>query len=207
MLLTASTPIRRRQTVLLGFSVAVLWAFIALFVSHTSAGLLSRYEQISTGEFSANRGASLSLIPTYLADYPFGDGLGRVGPAGGFGGDPGDTNAENEFNLLITEVGIPGLVIMLTLWLRTLGDGMRLARSTKGDYGADLAALMAGLTACACIWVAASTTVASPTSPFFWLVAGVVGAELARTGATARRRTAATRVAPTRRLRAAGQAL
>jgi len=158
-------------------TLVVVSAVVAIFASaNNSAGIFSRYSGISVTAFSQNRGASLAIVPDYIVSYPFGDGIGRSGPATGFGGSASGLNAENEFNLLITEVGVPGLLVVLFLWLRTLGDGVRLAFLRRDDYGGCIAALVAGLAGATIAWVVATTTVSTPISPYFWLASGVVGA-------------------------------
>jgi O-antigen/teichoic acid export membrane protein len=177
VLLTASTPGRRRQVWALGAAMIVVYAFVAIFAgANSSSGIFSRYSDISVTAFSQNRGGSLALVPNYIVSYPFGDGIGRSGPATGFGGSASGLNVENEFNLLITEVGVPGLLVLLLLWLRTLDDGLRLAFVRRDDFGACIAALVAGLAGATIAWVVATTTVSTPISPYFWLASGVVGA-------------------------------
>ena len=86
-LLTASTPGRRRQVWALGAAMIVVYASVAIFTSaNSSSGIFSRYSGISVTAFSQNRGGSLALVPNYLVSYPFGDGIGRSGPATGFRG-------------------------------------------------------------------------------------------------------------------------
>ena len=174
-LLTASTPGRRRQVWALGAAMIVVYASVAIFTSaNSSSGIFSRYSGISVTAFSQNRGGSLAIVPDYLVSYPFGDGIGRSGPAAGFGGSASGLNSENEFNLLITEVGVPGLLVVLFLWLRTLGDGVRLAFLRRDDFGGCVAALVAGLAGATIAWVVATTTVSTPFSPYFGLASGVV---------------------------------
>jgi O-antigen/teichoic acid export membrane protein len=180
-LLTASTPGRRRQVWTLGVALVVVYAFVALFVSaNSTSGIFSRYADISASAFSQSRGSSLAVVPQYILDYPFGNGIGRSGPAAGFGGSASGLNAENEFNLLIIEVGVPGLLVILLLWLKTLGDGVRTAFLRRDDYGGCIAAMVAGLAGGTIAWVAATTTVNTPLSPYFWLAAGVVGTAYGR---------------------------
>ena len=77
---------------------------------------LARYESISPRELLSTtrdqRGASLALVATYAGRYPLGAGLGGVGPSTGYHGRvrPGEfLNGETQFNVLVLDLGIPGL--------------------------------------------------------------------------------------------------
>jgi len=126
----------------------------------------------------SDRQATLSLIPTYLIDYPLGAGIGSAGPAGGsaVGGqaDGAGLNAESEPNFLLIELGIPGLVAMLALTFCALKMGIALRRVAERRLQYALAALTAVLLALCCIWVVGATTANSPTSPFIWLSFGII---------------------------------
>ena len=187
-LLTAATPGRRRQLAAVAFAIIAMYLFVDVFLQSNNSPGEVRYNDISLSGLAANRGSSLALIPQYLGDYPFGNGIGRSGPAAFSGGASSGLNAENEFNLLTTEVGIPGLLVMLALWLRVLWDGTAVALSRRDGYGDCVAAMIAALMSAAFIWLVATTSVSSPDSPFFWLCLGVVAGAVGATRPTLSRR-------------------
>jgi len=135
----------------------------------------------------AARQGTVALIPTYLVDYPLGDGIGSVGPAGGssVGGavSSNGLDAESEPTFLIIELGIPGLLIMyaLLLWGMRMGVSLRVLAERRLQVA--LAALAAVFIAvCVGCFVGANTA-NSPTSPFIWLALGTFaywGSEMRR---------------------------
>jgi len=127
------------------------------------------------GNTLGERSAPARLIPTSRARYPLGAGIGRSGPAAGFGGGASTLNVENEPNFLIGETGAAGLLVVLTLWLRVLVDGVRTVRRTPDlRLRLLLAALVAPVIGSALLWYGSIPTVSVPTGPLFWFVAGVV---------------------------------
>ncbi len=89
-----------------------------LVVSSLRSGTFKRYEKIGTGSSTTlQREAAWSKIPKYVAAEPFGFGLGNSGPVGGFGGknmnllEGHNLTSETEFNVLVKELGAPGLVL------------------------------------------------------------------------------------------------
>jgi hypothetical protein len=166
----------------------IVYGGITAFAEHhrNSASRLGTLQGSSLAQtFNQNRGSAASLTPKYAATYPLGVGLGRAGPAMGFGGSSSGLNAENEPNLLIGELGTLGLVVFASLWLRILFDGVRAVRRTPALAArVYLAALVAALAAMTVVWSAASPTTSVPTAPYFWFVAGII-AWATTSGATA----------------------
>ena len=124
---------------------------------------------------------------TYLVDYPLGDGIGSVGPAGGssVGGavSSNGLDAESEPTFLIIELGIPGLLIMyaLLLWGMRMGVSLRVLAERRLQVA--LAALAAVFIAVCVGGFVGANTANSPTSPFIWLALGTFaywGSEMRR---------------------------
>lgn len=158
-------------------------AFLVTVVAYATGSVLlssatDRYSGITPshllGTTSSSRGTSLSIVPTYLVTYPLGAGLGSVGPAAGsgFGRARTKLNGENEFNFLLVETGIPGLLVMLALTLMLIRDGIWLRRVRDPELQWSLMVFTAVLIALAVTWFDAPVTADAPTSPFLWLSAG-----------------------------------
>jgi hypothetical protein len=160
--------------------VAIVVGFTAFLVgSAVLSSSANRYSSITpTNIFSATsqaRGGSIKLLPTYMVRYPLGAGLGSVGPAAasGFGGAPTKSlNGETEFNFLVVETGIPGLLVMLAFSIASLRTGIALRRTLDPELQRSLMALTAVLIALLVIWFDAPVTADSPSAPFIWLSAG-----------------------------------
>jgi hypothetical protein len=139
----------------------------------------SRLGALGSGQLQSTivqeRGHAARLIPVYAASYPFGNGLGRSGPAAGFGGRGSTLNTENEPNFLISEVGTVGLLILLALWLRVIYDGVAAVRTTANTrIRLYLAAIVAAVLGSALSWLSSTPTVSVPTGPLFWFSAGII---------------------------------
>ena len=159
--------------------LVIYFGITSVFQSVTSSS--NRYSSIAPTKVISTtisyRGATLSVIPTYLVDYPFGDGIGSTGPAGGssFGGSVASSlNAESEPNFLIIEVGIPGLLAMCALMFSAIGIGVRLRSVADRRLQFALAAITAVLISVLASWVVGIDTANSPTSPFMWLAFGTL---------------------------------
>lgn len=175
---------RRGAAALIATVVVGLTAYAAISTLSSGASSPSgaRYEDIAPTRVIdttvSYRKATLALIPTYMAKYPFGAGIGSVGPAGGvsIGGAVTNThlNAESEFTFLLVETGIPGLLVMLTLTLAVIALGIRLRRVADILLQRSLMALTAVLIAIFATWIVGPPTPQPPLSPFFWLAAGAL---------------------------------
>jgi hypothetical protein len=146
--------------------------------SQSDSGSFERYETIVPGRLAesvaANRGKSLARLPEYLVEYPLGAGLGNSGPATGvISGGRTTLDSETEFNYLIVETGIPGLLVIAALTLKLLWISVRrIRRIADHDTRILLAALSAPLFGIAVTWISSTPTAVSPTSPYFWTAAG-----------------------------------
>jgi hypothetical protein len=180
--LTIDSP--RRGMAVLG-AVLVVGAVTSVVVAqlegnHATAS--NRYASITPAQLIGTtlhyRQTTLSLIPTYAGNFPFGAGMGSVGPAGnslstttaGSGLD-----AESEITFLEIELGLPGLVAMLVLTFGGLWLGFRLRRVADVPVQRSLMALTAVLFAMLTTWVVGIDSTSTPTAPFFWLATGTLG--------------------------------
>jgi hypothetical protein len=161
---------------------------LALLIGPLVASLsgFNRYESITPNRVLATtydyRKESFSKLPTYIADFPLGAGLGSVGPAKILEPrDNEDLDAENELNFLVIELGVPGLLILTLFTVRVLGlaaTGLRKVRDS--ELRLLLAAVAAPLFALLVGWIAGVATATSPGSPYFWFATGTLAYWLAR---------------------------
>ena len=149
----------------------------ALFISVNGSSSLARYA--STKGQKTN---GLMHIPSVIAAQPFGIGLGTVGAAAGFGGvqkteliEGHGTNAETEYNLLVDELGLPGLLLWIALTIR-LGTLVlpRLHRVRDFELRLYLTALTATLIAFTLMGFEGPTMSSAAFGPFFWFATGTL---------------------------------
>jgi hypothetical protein len=170
---------RRGLAVLLVGAVAGAGAFWigTAFISNNA----NRYSTIAPSHVLATaasaRSGSLGLVFTYLARYPLGAGLGSVGPAsestvGGTVAANQSINGETEFNFLLVETGIPGLVVMIVLFITVVRAGLQLRRVADPGLQRYLMAIVVVLFCITVSWFDTSVTANSPFAPFLWLSAG-----------------------------------
>jgi hypothetical protein len=169
---------RRGLTTLVVTTVIGLagYGVVSAFVSSSS----NRYSTIAPskvlGAAISSRQGALALIPTYIADYPLGAGIGSVGPAAAsaIGGSAlgRGLSGEDEMVFLLVETGIPGLLVMVAFTITVIGAGLRLRRMADPQLQRYLMALTAALISLLAVWFVGPVTSDSPTSPFIWLSAG-----------------------------------
>ncbi len=160
-------------------SVVVIAGVVSYVASVSGSGIFDRYASISPSKFQGtlkeDRGKSLDRIPKFVVQYPLGNGLGFVGPAAGFAGGGGQgSDGETEPTFLLSELGLPGLFVVLGFQLRLLWLGATRIRRLEGEERVYVAALLAGLVGMFTIWLSTATTANSPYSPFFWFVGGAL---------------------------------
>jgi hypothetical protein len=180
LLLSATS--RRGLTVI---TVAALLSVVGyLGVTTVFPGVISapnRYSSIAPTKVIATtvsyRQRTLALIPSYLVDYPLGDGIGNNGPAGASAVGGRTTihlDAESEPTFLIAELGIPGLFVFLALTLYAIRMGVELRIVADRRLQLALAAITAVSIAMFSTWVVGVDSANSPGSPFIWLSLGTL---------------------------------
>lgn len=179
---------QRRTLVLLAIATVLALAVgLVSTLSASDSARFSRYESISPGNVVGttieSRGGSLRTLPADLQRFPLGAGLGRVGPGSSFGASldrDRSLNGETEFNFLVVELGIVGLLVFAALHLRLLALSVRLRRVSDPETRLLLAGCGAPLFGIAVSWVTGPVSAGTPTAPYFWFVAGVLAFWLAR---------------------------
>lgn len=172
-----------RLVLALTVTAAVGYGAVHFIAGSAATDPFTRYSTVSPSQlFSSikqDRGQSLKAIPNYFSDTPLGVGLGRSGPASGLLGVRGDTattaNSETEFNYLLSELGVPGLVVLLGFSLLVLGASISaIRRLPDRETRMLLAAVAAPLVAILVTWVSTSTSATTPLAPYMWFASGVI---------------------------------
>jgi hypothetical protein len=122
------------------------------------------------------RGGSASLVDDIAREYPFGAGLGTVGPASrGSSSVVSSVNGETEFNFLLVELGVLGAICFLIFPLRLVAVSFsRIRRLGDPALRLMLAALAAPLAALLVIFFSGAPTSSSPAGPYLWGVGGIL---------------------------------
>ncbi len=152
-----------------------------LVVSSLRSGTFRRYERIGLNtETTLHKESSWSKIPKYVQAAPFGFGLGTAGPVGGFGGrvtnllEGHGLTSESEYNVLVKELGLPGLLLWSALALYVMiliAGGMR--RVGDGDLAVCLAGALAPFFVLPIEGFSAFLGSGEATGPYFWFAIGV----------------------------------
>lgn len=174
-----ATVSRRWWTAGLGLVAGGLVAAVtvSLVTSGAPAGAFDRYGTFTPNQVlrSTREERPTKVIGEYLARYPLGAGIGKSGPAAGFGGSTTSLNSETEFTYLTNEIGIPGLLAFLGFHLALVTLVVRRCRRVvDGETRIMLAALGAPLVAMLPLWFVTTTTANTPFSPFIWFTGGVL---------------------------------
>jgi hypothetical protein len=174
---TAKRLIPTMTAVILGL-VAIV-GVVAYIGSVSGAGVFERYLTITPGRLASalneNRGISLAAIPKLASQDPLGNGLGSSGPASGFaGGGNAGSNSETEPGFLISELGVPGLLVVYGFMLHLLFLGVTRIRRLDSETRILVAALLAGLAGLLILGISSSTTATPPGSAFLWLAGGAL---------------------------------
>jgi hypothetical protein len=158
----------------------VLFLMLSALSGAAQSGLFDRYKTISpaslTSTAESSRGSSLDLLPGYMARFPFGAGLGSTGPAALIAGAAHTgLDGETEFNFLVVELGLAGLLVFLTFNLRLMSRALTRVRLVADPQVCLLlAGLAAGLFGIAATYLAGPSSSASPVGPYLWLTAGIL---------------------------------
>lgn len=153
-----------------------------LLVSSEASGTFSRYASIAPGSVATSKDKkieSLSHIPSQLRVAPFGIGLGRAGPAAGFGGKSGkvagyQSGVETQYTFEAVELGAPGLILWIGLSVTVLllaVQRLRLFRDT--ELRLYLAGVFAVLVAFLLAGVSGPIMDSAACAPFFWFAVGI----------------------------------
>jgi hypothetical protein len=166
-----------------GFVLGLTIAYVAIsaLTSSTNSHLFDRYSSISPDKV-VNTSVSYRTdtfgksLPKYLAKYPLGAGIGKVGPASNSAGGSGGKglNAESEPNYAVLELGIPGLLVLIGFQIRLMVLSIGVRRLKDLELRLLLAALAAPLFAVFAMGWVGITTATTPGSPYLWFVGGIL---------------------------------
>jgi hypothetical protein len=173
---------RRVMATIVGVLVALAVGYLVVSIVGRASGshIFDRYQSIApTKVFSTTydyRKDDFALFGEYVGRFPLGAGLGSGGPAVGFfgGSGPRALNSETEFNFLLIELGIPGVLLLVWFNLRMLALATRVRRLAASGPRLELAAVGAALFGLTATWVAGATTSTVPGGPYFWFAAGIL---------------------------------
>lgn len=170
---------RRWWATLVGVAVGVLVAvaMVLLLTSRAEDGGSNRYGSLTPQQIleSTQEEHPLNVAREYLIEFPLGAGLGRSGPAAGFGEVDSVLNSETAFSYLTAEVGIPGLLAFLGFHLFLVSLVVRRCRRVgDGEARSMVAAVGAPLIAMTSLWFLTPTTANTPLSPYTWFAGGVL---------------------------------
>jgi hypothetical protein len=180
----AGRQVTKTLAVLAGLIVIAL-PIGAVFVSAVGSSTFSRYESIAPGNVSTEtkdtKVQSLAQIPNVIENAPFGEGLGSVGAAAGFGGvnqlegiGAHRASAETQYNFILDELGLPGLILWVALVIRLLTLGLRgLRRVNDIELRLYLTAVLATLIGSVIMGFSGPSSESAAFGPFFWSTAGM----------------------------------
>jgi hypothetical protein len=146
----------------------------------------------------------LNEIPRDMLQAPFGLGLGVGGSVAGFGGHEKVT-IENEkvsgagsaFNLLVVELGAPGLLLWIGFTIAALGLVLKgLRRVVDPELRMYLVAAVAAYAGYTAQGFIGPTLAVTPAGVYLWFVPGVIAYWFAGPGRTALRRPSTVSIAP-----------
>jgi hypothetical protein len=155
----------------------------ALVVSSLRSGTFKRYESLSvTSETTLHKEAAWSKIPKYVAASPLGFGLGNSGSVSSFGGSA-NTNlleghgltSETEYNVLVKELGAPGLILwpLLSIYVSLLLV-RRMRRIRDSELAICLAGALAAFIPLPIEGMSGFISGGAPSGGYYWFAIGVV---------------------------------
>jgi hypothetical protein len=163
--------------------VALVGIAVAGAVSdRAGGGIFDRYAIFQSSDAVSSTGGykrgTLALLPESIVKYPFGEGFGSVGPAASIAGAPAASktaSGESQWNFLIVDVGVPGVLALLAFQLVVIaGSARAIRRLADLELRLLLSALLAPLIAIGVLWFAAPVTSAPPLATYFWFASGVL---------------------------------
>jgi len=167
-------------------ALLVIAAVVVTLLSSTGgASAFDRYSSITPEKVGTTapsyKEISIKQIPNDIANDPFGFGLGVSGAASGFGGhttvklEGHGFSSETEYNFLMNEVGLPGLVLWIGLTLTLIFMGLtRLTSVADLDVRLSLAALFAAISALTLMGFEGAFMASQGSGPFFWFATGTI---------------------------------
>lgn len=193
-LLSASAG--RRMSRPLGALLAVALLALplgAVLVSIEGGSVFSRYASIEPNKVASTstsyKAASLGQIPHDIANAPFGFGLATAGAASTFGGrstvklEGHGRSSETQYNFLMDELGLPGLVLWVALALNVVVLAVRRLRRVQDlDIRVSLAAVFATFITLLLMGTNGPIGGSAAAGPFFWFAVGIAAYWLAGPG-------------------------
>jgi hypothetical protein len=178
---------RRRTSRPLGALLAVAALALPLgvvLVSVEGASVFSRYASIEPNKVASTstnyKAASLGQIPHDIVNAPFGFGLATAGAAATFGGrsdvklEGHGRSSETQYNYLIDELGLPGLLLWIALALNVVVLAVRrLPRVADLDIRVSLAAVFATFITLLLMGTNGPIGGSAAAGPFFWFAVGI----------------------------------
>ncbi len=172
---------------LIAITILVIPASV-LVVSALRPGTFKRFEQLNTGtETTLHKESAWSKIPQYAAVSPFGFGLGNSGPVSSVGGKDNDLinghglTSETEYNVLIKELGVPGLILWPAIIIYvSIITALGLRRIPDSDLAICLAGTMAPFTPLLIEGTSGFLSASAADGPYFWFAVGVAAYWFAR---------------------------
>jgi hypothetical protein len=161
----------------------------AIVVSSLKSGTFSRYEKLSTGSSTTlHKESSWSKIPKYAAAEPFGFGLGNSGAVSGLGGNANKDlleghglTSETEYNVLIKELGVPGLLLWpAMIFYVSLLTFKGIKRIRDPDLAICLAGMMAAFVPLPIEGMSGFLSASPPDGSYIWFATGVAAYWFAR---------------------------
>jgi hypothetical protein len=154
-----------------------------LLVSVLKPGTFKRYESINTSSSTVlHKESAWSKIPKYVEASPLGYGLGNSGAVANFGGNA-NTNlleghgltSETEYNVLVKELGAPGLILwpLLSIYVSVLLV-RRIRRISDGELAICVAGTLAAFVALPIEATSGFVSGDGATGAYFWFAIGVV---------------------------------
>lgn len=166
---------------IVGTAVGIALVYLAFVQLGPNNATTQRAQSITPNNFSSTfsneRSASVGLLGSLMVSHPLGVGVGTSGPAAQVAGDAGAAkyNSETEWNFLVVETGIVGLVIYVAFLCRLAWlSASRIRRFSEARLRLCLAALAAPILSMLVSGFSGPTSASVPTAPFLWLVSGVL---------------------------------
>jgi hypothetical protein len=154
---------------------------VGFLSSHTNSGSFARYDTIQNPSEALNtaydyRRNTLSKVPKFIKEIPFGGGFGSNGPAATYPGGNGILrDAESEPTYLLIETGIPGLIVMygfvFTLFYLSVA---RIRKIADRELRVLLTAVAAPLFAIFMTGFVGINSATVPGAPYLWLAGGIL---------------------------------